>query len=134
LILPRAHIAAAQSSRAIYSHVHRAIQRALSAVEDVALAAADAPRISDACFANAVVADVLVSGRKIAGAAQRRTRAGLLHQGSIQYGELPVDFAEAFAAELCSGSRAAEPPRALLDRAATIAAEKYATAAWLHRR
>jgi lipoate-protein ligase A len=134
LILPRAHIAAAQSSRAIYSHVHRAIQRALSAVDDVALAAADAPRISDACFANAVVADVLVSGRKIAGAAQRRTRAGLLHQGSIQYGELPANFRDVFAGELCGRFRIGAPPDTLLDRAATIAAEKYATAAWLHRR
>jgi lipoate-protein ligase A len=133
-ILPRAHIGASHSSRAIYSHVHGAIQRALSASEDVALAASDAPKISDACFANPVVADVLISGRKIAGAAQRRTRAGLLHQGSIQYGRLPSDFPETFAAELCSRVQRDAPSRALLDRAAEITAEKYDTAEWLHRR
>src|SRR2546423_1117404 len=41
-------------------------------------------RYSDNCFANPVRADVLLDGRKIAGAAQRRTTRGLLHQGSIQ--------------------------------------------------
>jgi lipoate-protein ligase A len=133
LILPRAHIGAAQSSRTIYSHVHGAIQRALSTAAEVALAAADAPKISDSCFANPVVADVLVSGRKIAGAAQRRTRAGLLHQGSIQYERLPADFAEAFAAELCSRSEADSLRPELLARAAEIASKKYATRAWLHR-
>jgi lipoate-protein ligase A len=134
LILPHSHIGAGQSSRAIYSQVHGAIQRALSALGDVALADADAPKVSDACFANPVVSDVLVSGRKIAGAAQRRTRAGLLHQGSIQYDRLPADFPPAFAAELCSRFHQDVPPRALLDRAENIAAEKYATAEWLHRR
>jgi len=36
------------------------------------------------CFANPVPADVMMDGRKIAGAAQRRARRGLLQQGSIQ--------------------------------------------------
>ena len=36
------------------------------------------------CFVGAEKSDVLWQGRKIAGAAQRRTRAGLLIQGSVQ--------------------------------------------------
>ena len=54
------------------------------------------------CFANPVRADVLSNGRKIAGAAQRRTRRGLLQQGSIQGVDLATKFADQFASELCS--------------------------------
>ena len=35
------------------------------------------------CYAKPTKYDVMLGGRKIAGAAQRRTKAGLLHQGSI---------------------------------------------------
>ncbi len=134
LILPRTHFAAAQSARSVYSFVHRAIQRALSTFAEAALAREDAPKISDACFANPVVADVLVGGRKIAGAAQRRTRTGLLHQGSIQYDRLPPDFPQVFARELCDRSRTESLQPEVLGRAAEIAAAKYDTPEWLHRR
>ena len=134
LVLPGTHMRPAHSSRAIYSLVHQAIQRALSTVINVSLAAYDAPKSSEACFANPVVADVLADGRKIAGAAQRRTHRGLLHQGSIQFDRLPPDFAQTFAAELCSRFRTDSLRPELLERAAAIAAEKYGTAAWLRRR
>ena len=133
-MLPTAHLGGGRSSRVVYAFVHGAIEQALSAVARVALAAADAPKVSDACFANPVVADVLVDGRKIAGAAQRRTRAGLLHQGSIQYDALPIDFADVFAATLCPHFERRALNDELLGRATRIAAEKYATDEWLQRR
>ncbi len=43
------------------------------------------------CFAGHEIHDVLWEGRKIAGAAQRRTRAGLLIQGSVQPPPLSLD-------------------------------------------
>jgi lipoyl(octanoyl) transferase len=46
------------------------------------------------CFAGHEKFDVLWTGRKIAGAAQRRTRAGLLIQGSIQPPPVPVARAD----------------------------------------
>ena len=52
------------------------------------------------CFANPVRADVMMDGRKIAGAAQRRTRRGLLQQGSIQGFTMNTDLAEKFAQAL----------------------------------
>ena len=52
------------------------------------------------CFANPVRADVMIDGRKIAGAAQRRTRRGLLQQGSIQGFAMNIDLAERFAQAL----------------------------------
>jgi lipoate-protein ligase A len=48
------------------------------------LAAASQKEIPGHCFAGPEQADLLWRGRKIAGAAQRRSRTGLLIQGSVQ--------------------------------------------------
>lgn len=133
VILPARDGAKLPPAREIYEEVHDAIRRAL-ATQAAALARADAPKLSEACFANPVVADVLVEGRKIAGAAQRRTRAGLLHQGSIQYENLPLDFRAAFARELCPSAENRVLSAELLARAEELARAKYGTAEWLHRR
>ena len=92
------------------------------------------PKISDACFANPVVSDVIESGRKIAGAAQRKTRSGLLHQGSIQRGNLDERFRNAFAQLL--GERIVEGrvEAGVLHAAEELATTKYATVDWLRRR
>lgn len=134
LALPGEVAAAFRSSRVIYSEVHNAIQQALGKSTGVTLATSAAPRISDACFANPVEDDVMLDGRKIAGAAQRRTRRGLLHQGSIQYGALPPAFRTGFARALCPAFQPRELSRTLLERADELAREKYATREWLHRR
>ena len=123
-----------RSSRIIYSEVHGAIRHALGANSAAALASAAAPKISEACFANPVEADVLLDGRKIAGAAQRRTRASLLHQGSIQCDTLPIAFQEGFARALCPAFEHKQLGPDLIARARQIAAAKYATSEWLHRR
>ena len=134
LALPALVAARFGSSRVIYSHVHGAIQQVLRNTRAVTLAAAAAPKISDACFANPVEADVLLDGRKIAGAAQRRTRAGLLHQGSIQCDTLPPTFQEDFARALCPAFEHRNLSAELLVRAEKIAREKYSRLDWLHRR
>jgi lipoate-protein ligase A len=133
IILPRQHTPALPSPRATYVEIHNAIREALSVQMEVALADKDAPKVSDACFANAVTADVLLRGQKIAGAAQRRTRAGLLHQGSIQT-ELPQDFPATFATLLCERFEVVPMSADVLSRARMIADEKYGTDEWLHRR
>lgn len=134
IILPRAYVAELPSPRVAYSGIHGAIQEALSEHLDVALARKDAPRISEACFANAVTADVLLSGRKIAGAAQRRTRTGVLHQGSIQYEGLPSSFPNTFAAALCARFETTALDRELLQLAENLTEQKYGTADWLRQR
>ena len=134
LVLPSDVAARFRSSRVVYSEVHGAIRQALGSNSAVALASAAAPKISEACFANPVEADVLLDGRKIAGAAQRRTRAGLLHQGSIQCDTLPERFRDAFARALSPAFEQKQLPAEVLARAREIAAEKYATRQWLERR
>lgn len=86
------------------------------------------------CFANPVHADVMVNGCKIAGAAQRRTRAGLLQQGSIQGVDLGNGLAERFATALSNNCESRNLPKIVQHRARELAARKYGTESWLRRR
>ena len=134
LPLGRPRDPAGSSPRAIYYEIHEAVRRALGQPTDVILASEAAPKVSEACFANPVEADVLLAGRKIAGAAQRRTRLGLLQQGSIQYEALPPTFTDSFAATLCGSFERKVLAPLLLERAEKIARRKYGTVQWLQRR
>lgn len=134
LILPKSGGAKLPSARALYSHAHGAICETLPARIGATLASSDAPKISESCFTNAVRGDVLAAGRKIAGAAQRRTRAGLLHQGSIQHTAVGREFRIAFASTLCTELEVKEFTSELLERARDLALRKYGTEEWLRRR
>jgi lipoate-protein ligase A len=134
LVTPATDPASSQGPPAIYAALHRAIRVALLAEgRETELANAAASKISDACFANPVRDDLLLAGRKIAGAAQRRTRGGFLHQGSIQLPDLSETFRDRFASALSAKIEREEMPPPFLECAALLAAEKYGTDAWLHR-
>jgi lipoate-protein ligase A len=135
VVIPAGHAFFARSSLEIYSALHDAMRKALTANGvEARLASSVAPKVSENCFANAVRADVLSDGQKVAGAAHRRSRAGLLHQGSIQLPILPARFMDDFAGALCEQFERRTLSRELIDRAVTIAQEKYGTAGWLKRR
>jgi lipoate-protein ligase A len=160
IIIPANEPAFGESPKLTYEKIHCALRDALAANGEAVELAAMAghatlrrPRTArrdvpaNACFANPVRADVMVNGRKVAGAAQRRTRAGLLHQGSIQLatGRFrvaaaigDVDFgnclAERFARELSKVRNAKSLSNSLVERAEKIAEQKYNTQNWLQRR
>lgn len=135
VIIPANHPFFAGSSLEIYSAVHDAICRALNGTGVQAnLAHSPSPKVSENCFANAVRADVLCDGRKIAGAAHRRSRRGLLHQGSIQVVDLPDRFVGDFARLLCDRLDRRTLSRELIEHANIIARAKYGTDEWLMRR
>jgi len=87
------------------------------------------------CFIAPSPNDVMRGNVKIAGAAQRRTRNGLLHQGSVQVAERDVRVCLRSALPKSLGQRVTS--RELTERefaeATRLAAEKYATRAWLYR-
>ncbi len=135
LVAPAAHPYARHSAREIYQHTHSAIRDVLVAAGwSVSMVTTPASRVSEACFANPVVADLMAGDAKIAGAAQRRTRLGLLQQGSILFRDLPEHFAAQFASRLSSAVDARSITDTHLRRAQTLAAEKYGTRAWLEER
>src|SRR5436190_4436366 len=113
IVIPSRDHAFAESSIVIYESIHRALCTALNGIGERAIAASgvDPGRITIVkqaavsasvyhCFANPVRADVMINGRKVAGAAQRRTRRGLLQQGSIQTVRIDCDLAQRFAGSL----------------------------------
>ena len=125
----------ALASKIIYQRVHLALGNALHEIGIVsALVQTEAAKISGACFANPVVSDVIENGRKIAGAAHRKTRSGLLHQGSIQRENLHEPFRNAFARLLGDRIIASSIGTDVMRAAEELAATKYATVDWLKRR
>jgi lipoate-protein ligase A len=135
LVIPAHDSSFTNSSRSIYAAIHEGIRCGLVAGGKRAeLAEQESKKISESCFANPVRADVLVNGQKVAGAAQRRTRAGLLQQGSIQQIDLAKDFGEQLAAQLADSCERGQLNGSLVERARQIAGQKYGTAAWLQKR
>lgn len=95
VVFPPRHSWYALKATASYERVHGWIKASFGKL-DITTELAMAP-VADApgqCFIGAEKSDVLWHGRKIAGAAQRRTRCGLLIQGSVQPPPLPLDPAE----------------------------------------
>jgi lipoate-protein ligase A len=147
ILIPVSDAAFDESSISIYEKVHRALVDALACSGKRAVVAGGvdpgctrvAMRAAVSaggynCFANPVRADVMIDGRKIAGAAQRRTRRGLLQQGSIQGIDLENGLVERFAEQLSNDCDPRSLPKSVQCRAREIAAQKYATDAWLRKR
>jgi lipoate-protein ligase A len=147
IVIPATDPVFGESSMSIYENVHSALVDALAEMGRQAVVAGgvDPGGIgagmrtavsanSYNCFANPVRADVLSNGCKIAGAAQRRTRRGLLHQGSIQHVDLGNGLAKKFAQALCEKCRERKIDNDALKRARELAEQKYATDAWLRKR
>src|SRR6476620_11292072 len=136
-----------ESSIAIYEKIHHALCQALNKIGTRAVVAqsvgpgevvlskhAAVSASSYNCFANPVRADVIMGGRKIAGAAQRRTHRGLLQQGSIQGTTTNTDLAEKFAQALSTNCSEIEISEEVFQRAQELAQRKYGTESWLRKR
>jgi lipoyl(octanoyl) transferase len=148
VVIPANDPVFSESSLSIYEKIHRVLSHTLiangaraeltsvAAVSDCRKqidSAVEDRRYND-CFANPVQADVTIDGRKVAGAAQRRTRAGLLQQGSVQYVDLENGLAERFAQALSANCRERKIAGEVLKRGQELAEQKYETDAWLRRR
>ncbi len=137
IVLPRSHPWMEMSAPESYCHIHRGVQAALKAcgIASELTPAAHAVE-SDACFAKPVKFDIVAPTGKLSGAAQRRTREGLLHQGSILLPDparntgLRAGFAKAFTAHLELPVEPSELTAEEVARAEELERERYATEAW----
>ena len=142
IVIPASDPVFDESSVVIYEEIHCALCGALAGHDQGAelVTVAHYPRtgnrgsLDNECFANPVRADVMMDGRKIAGAAQRRTRRGLLQQGSIQGFAMNSDLAQRFAQALSANCSEFEITKAILKRAQEVAQQKYGTESWLRKR
>lgn len=95
------------------------------------------PAMPGQCFVGHEKFDLLWHGKKIAGAAQRRTRTGLLIQGSVQpppVGLRRADWEKAMVAVMGGSWKNLQPDAALRDRTDWLVAQKYSQAAFLKKR
>jgi lipoate-protein ligase A len=141
LFLPRVHewyaVRAPESYRRLHQWLSASFERIGVRTE---LSTASRKEMPGQCFAGPDQHDLLQLGRKICGAAQRRSRQGLLIQGSVRppAGIAKADWQQA----LCDGAHfqwgvewvTFEPDKALNEQAAQLVREKYSQAAYNQKR
>lgn len=132
LVVPRAGGLARMRAGLSYRLIHEALVQCLRAEGRELCLGADAGGLGGLCFENPVEFDVLDdSGQKLAGAAQRRGRPGLLHQGSVA-GMGTETRAREFAEKLAGRVREVDffPEEREL---AALVKGRYGAAEWLER-
>jgi len=133
LVIPRGCKLSCERGARSYRLIHQILGETLKKLgQDVRLVAADEASHGPVCFNNPVECDLTDSqGEKVAGAGQRRTRDGLLHQGSvvteIDAGLLGLELATRLAVRMkaCSTSERFE------EQVTMLAAGRYASEEWL---
>jgi len=137
VVLPRAHPWMELSAPESYEQIHLGVQAALAACgirSELTPTASTAE--SEACFQKPVRFDIVAVDAKLSGAAQRRTREGLLHQGSIllpdpaRNEDLRWGFAQAFAERLELDIKPGELTLQEETRAAALERDRYMAEAW----
>ena len=142
VVVPPDHSWYELSAVASYKRVHEWLRRSFS---DCGIATELAPCCNPVgpgqCFVGAEKYDLLLGFEKIAGAAQRRNRLGLLIQGSIQppphglqrklWQDAMVTAGPDFASRRFERM---EDPRSVIDQTAQIDANRYGTSAYNQRR
>jgi hypothetical protein len=142
LAFPTTHEWYSLSATESYKRAHDWIRDAFSKLDvQTQLAPCCRKSAPGQCFVGYEKSDVLWQGRKIAGAAQRRTKLGLLIQGSVQPPPLnlaKVDWQAAMCVvaigRWCSSWNELTVGGSLLDRVEELAETKYACAEFNQRR
>ena len=135
LVCPVSAAAAKMPPDETYSLIHSAMVEALQhegLAARLVRSGESSPGLS--CFTAPAVHDVFnAAGEKICGGAQRRTRHGFLHQGSLQKVPLGPHFAQHFATALSPSVTSFALSPALEERAGELATNRYATRTWLEK-
>ena len=141
IVIPVTHKLSGLDRMESYKVLHEAVLTALESLGIHAKLADDNIKPHDRatlqCFVSPSPRDVVIEGGpKLAGAAQRRTRQGILHQGSIilAAGRKPAEIASALV-KSCEVKFSAcfsqfNPSQKLLDSAQNLANLKYQSEAW----
>ncbi len=141
LVFPPGHSWYALPAAASYRRLHEWLHEAFARMSiPTSLSPARQKELPGRCFVGAEQFDLLCDGHKIAGAAQRRTRQGLLIQGSIQppgraaRTEWPQAVREVAAEKSGVSWASLRLPPALLARVRELAEQKYSQAAYNEKR
>ena len=138
VVLPRASAPGWQNSTFVYARLHQFVAAALRKCGQDAICALSGGQQPGALrFTAPVWHDVLVPGQKVAGAGQRRTREGILHQGSLQGAAARPDVVRSLAVALGGGALPESLPDSCIppaDALQAITRRRYANPVWLEQR
>jgi lipoate-protein ligase A len=131
LAIPASEDFTCLSSAQIYQAIHEALLPAIRQIlPDAKLVSLEDCRCGPVCFESPVAYDIIAGSRKILGGALRRSRQGILYQGSLHASVPPISLAEALAHQVL-------PPEnlpALEKSAAALVSQRYGDPAWLNLR
>lgn len=132
LVVPTSEALAALRPAETYRRIHESLRPLLEELGTATRLVGKADcRAGAACFSAPALYDLRNErGEKLCGGAQRRTRRGFLHQGSVQRVVVPADFGPRVAAALAVSVSPAGTDPTLAERAGELVREKYATPAW----
>jgi len=145
VVIPSGHIIEKLPREESYFVIHKIIMKALASIgissEIVTDNSIKKERMKMQCFTSPAKFDISSrqgsSNSKVAGAAQRRTKLGILHQGSIVFDKIKdkktlliKNIIEAFESELNTRFDEFTPNRNFFIRAEKLADEKYSRDSW----
>ena len=132
LAIPVSEAAASGSSRDIYSAIHEGLLSAIQKyLPHARLVLPEECRCGPVCFQSPVAFDIIAGSSKICGGALRRSKAGVLYQGSLHLPVVaPAEIANSLAADVSRFEKAASLQAAI----EKLASGKYETLAWLAMR
>lgn len=133
LIVPKGHPVAAMRGGESYRRIHELLIPAMLGADCSPALSEGRKKVGPLCFENPAEYDVVdAAGEKLAGAAQRRGKMGLLHQGSVAQGT-----ERGLRGGIFAGCLAAEWTETEIfpdgERVGELVAEKYGTREWLER-
>ncbi len=135
LALPTHALKQKLDAHAIYSWIHRAAEKALKPIApEVRAAAAQDFLNGPQCFESPVCSDLMLGDAKILGGALRRSRVGILYQGSLQRVLPTDDFLSLMAANLADECVAWNPDLDAESAANSLVQSRYAADDWTFRR
>lgn len=130
VVVPPGHALYAMKTADAYCALHKAVAAAFASRPALHETSLHSPKGQYECFQKPVHGDVVADGRKLAGGAQRRTKSGMLHQGSIaaklSAEQIKHGFQEALGIEF-EAYELTDAERTLAEK---LVREKYATDAW----
>ncbi|HTS17427.1 MAG TPA: hypothetical protein VMP11_07635 [Verrucomicrobiae bacterium] len=130
VVVPPGHALYTMKTADAYCALHRAVAAAFESRPSLHGAPVQSPHGQYECFQKPVQGDVMADGRKLAGGAQRRTKSGMLHQGSIAAKVSADQIRHGFQQALHLEFEMYEPADAERTLTEKLVREKYATNAW----
>lgn len=136
LAIPRNHPWATLRGAESYRIIHEAAAAALNETgTNCKLISENSGNNSVACFANPVAYDIVTpAGDKLAGAGQKRTRHGLLHQGSVIGITDTSKWQQSFTHFLTESVIPWTPEVSFFTAVNELATSRYGTQEWIEKR